>query len=265
MFEWQRFLRLASAHWVEQRRAWAWFFALGIMVHFVVVLMALAAEYGYRALDHEGQGLLFYWGLFLGGAVFAARYFQHTSSRETTLVYVMRPASVLEKWLLVFLIVAVAYPLACTLAFQVCNLPASAIAEAQAAAEEAERLARGGKPEFDPLDYRPFLPWSAGLAAHDAFLLSASLLTVLGYMAFGCAWFDRAALAKTLLLAFLMLLSVLGMTSVFDSDPDLLFGYFDDDLFVPALSRYAYTATWVLVPALLWLAVYLVLKEKEAM
>ena len=97
MFDRRRFARLAAAEWIENRRKWAWFLAVLVMVHFVFVLALLAGHEGYESFKTDNQEGHYFFGLFLSAPIFAGLYFQSFARRGPLLLALMRPASVLEK------------------------------------------------------------------------------------------------------------------------------------------------------------------------
>lgn len=193
MFEGARFLRLARAQWAEQWRTWAWFLGVGVIVHFVLMMLVLFADSrGHRGLNHELQSMIYLAGFYLTAPIFAARYFQGMAHRESATVLLMRPAAAFEKWLLAVLVVLVAYPLAYVLAFQVVNLPASLYAQARVAAEVAGGVAgpamdyRGNLARFGPLP-----PWQLFDDWREAVHLFLFVATLQGFAVLGSLYFRR--------------------------------------------------------------------------
>ena len=273
MFSATRFARLAKAEWVENRRAWAWFLGIVVILHFVLVLILLAGDRPWSAFTTEAQAGVFWVGLFLTAPVFAARHFQALGRPGPALVALMRPATAFEKWLLALLVVGVAYPLAYHLVYFICDLPATWIA-ANEAAQELARQSVGGHAEQRSLG----IPGPERFAIYHllqvtradpplaGFLLS--LTTLQAFAVAGSLVFTRWPFLKTLLTGFFILLASILVTVVFDSNPDKFLGYWgyesnEGGPVLPGWAGVVYPAVWIAVPALLWLAAYLGLRERE--
>lgn len=274
MFEFARFRRLAAAQWMESWRSWAWFLAIGVLLHFLVVLGSLLTERGERLLDLDAQAGLYFMGLFLTAPLFAGRYFQGMGQRESAGVLLMRPAHALEKWLLAVLVVGLAYPLAYSLAFEVCNLPggwlAAVLAEARHAAEVAAAGAagQGDRPAFDATRYGLMMPWEPWTDPDMGSAIIPALLWLTGLQAFalfGSLHFRTMPFIKTLVLAVALVIVSVLLPAAF-GDPDGGFMSFWDESrgrdFTPAQSL-LYGAAWLGTPALLWLSGLLALRERE--
>ncbi|KFN43671.1 hypothetical protein [Arenimonas oryziterrae] len=265
MFKLTRFRRLAAAHWAEQWRTYAWFLGIGVIVHFVLVLILLLPDDGFRALSTGGQAAFFYTGLYLTAPIFAGRYFQAMTRPESSLVLLMRPASSFEKWLLAFLVVAVAYPLAYILAYNVCNIPAGLIAAAQAhnayvlsAAAGNDNLGYLLKPE----NFELYFVWEHIDRAY-LWMVILSLGALQGFAVLGSLYFRAMPFIKTILAAFFVLLAVIFLASVLSTQPDLFFGYWSSVWELPTWQSTLFAAAWVGVPVLLWIACLFALRERE--
>jgi hypothetical protein len=251
VFNLQRFLRLAKAHWAEYQKTYAWFFGIGIMIHFVILILMFTAEGARAALSETQQGL-YYMGLFLSAPIFAARYFQAMTRPESALIVLMRPASVFEKWLLAFLITAVLYPIVYTAAFYVCNLPASLLA-----LPIIQSLSTGVEKDwlfFVLTDSKP----SRWLT------LLLSINTCQGFALLGALYFRKMPFIKTIVIAFIVLLITIFVGIVFHATPEMLFDHWVRDMSPSPAQQIVFPMVWVLMPALLWLASYFALKEREA-
>jgi hypothetical protein len=271
MFNMQRFLRLANAHWAEYRKAYAWFIAIGIMVQFVLMLIIFSDWSGRPVLRTEVQGSIYYSGLFLTAPIFAARYFQLMSKRESALIILMRPASVFEKWLLAFIIVAVLYPIIYTLAFYVCNLPAALLAKAQAqnylllnpqTLDECNGASNCSN-FYAPEKYDIFFIWTSFKSSQELIPVFLMITVLQAFSVLGSLYFKAMPFIKTLLIAFFILLACILVTIVFGANPE---GFFEAWRFVSFLEQpkgYIYLFTWIFVPSLLWLSCFFALKERE--
>jgi hypothetical protein len=267
MFSLQRFLRLANAHWAEYRKAYAWFIAIGIMVHFVLLLVIFSDAHGFTSLGTEGQSAIYYAGLFLTAPIFAARYFQKMSKRESALIVLMQPASVFEKWLLAFLFVAVLYPVVYTLAFYVCNFPAALIVKAQVQSyvlQNPQALNEvNSYPEYSPELYDIFFPLS-NISSWKLLVQLVLTLTILqAFAVLGSLYFKAMPFIKTILVAFFILLISIFVSVFFRSNPDAFFAAWSAANQVQEPIDFMYLFTWFSVPILLWISCFFALKERE--
>src|SRR4249919_1079614 len=265
MFDFARFRRLAAAHWAEYRRAYAWFFGIGMIVQFVLVLIILSMPRGYTSLTTDGQGTIYFCGLFLTAPIFAGRYFQAMARRESALVLMMRPASIFEKWLLAIIVIALLYPLVYTLAFYVCDVPAWLIAASQVqhalallpkdAPEESTYLLRSTSYTlfvvWQPMHLWQFLGWNLMLAPFEAFAVLGSL------------YFRAMPFIKTILAAFFVLLASIFLSAIFDSNPTAFLGFWDNSTKLDGWQRVFFPSVWFGVPLLLWLSCLFALQERE--
>lgn len=274
MFEIARFRRLAAAQWMEGWRTWAWFLATGVLLHFLLLLGSLLTDGGAGLMTHDGQMAIYFMGLFLTGPVFAGRYFQGMAQRESAGVLLMRPASAFEKWALAVLVVAVAYPLAYSLAFMACNLPgawvAADLAEARHAARVAEGMVSGLRgdelPVFDPEQYRLFLPWHPWVEAEGDGGMLPVVLWLTGLQAFalfGSLYFRAMPFIKTLVLGVALVIASVTLPLFFGNVGGGFEKFWDPGVSLLPLQRALYGAAWFGTPALLWLACLLALRERE--
>lgn len=266
MFDLTRFLRLARAQWAEYRRTYAWFIGIGVIVHFVLLLVLLSGNDGHRVLTVDSQAAFYRIGLFLTAPIFAARYFQAMAKRESAGLLLMRPASKLEKWLLAVLVVAVLYPVAYSLAFYICNAPAALYAQAAAAQEEALRVATELEGRLNSLSppefgiYHPgedFRTWRHGVE----FVL---LLT--SYQAFavlGSLYFRSFPALKTIVAAFVLLLAMMLVTTLAGGESHLFMAYWTNDRELVPWQQLFFPFAWFAIPALMWLASLFALGERE--
>lgn len=266
MFEPARFVRLARAQWAEQWRTWAWFLGIGIIVHFVVLaLLLFSGENGHRSLNASTQAGIFLAGLFITGTIFAGRYFHGMARRESAGLLLMRPASAFEKWLLAVLVVAVAYPLAYALAFQVCNLPAALYASGRVAAE----VAAGGESPINYMGdwgrYEPVLPWQV-FESRGAFLsVMLWLGTLQAFAMLGSLYFRTMPFIKTIVAGFVLMLLLIFITAV-GGDGDVFLSWWTPGLQerpTEGLAPILIPLAWFAVPALTWLASLFALRERQ--
>ena len=259
MFNWQRFLLLANAHWTEYRKAYVWFIGIGIMIHFVLLLIIFLDNYGFRTLSTDGQKTIYFCGLFLTAPIFAARYFQLMSKRESALIILMRPASVFEKFLLVFLIVALLYPVVYTLAFYICNIPGWWIANAQAQLGPTPEY----MPKYDSANYELYFIFKDFNKVGDLVGIALSLTVLQAFAVLGSLYFRTMPFIKTLVFAFFILLISIFVTIFFNSRVDSLFDYWGSHRAMSGVQQFMYPFMWISLPALLWFSCYFALKERE--
>jgi hypothetical protein len=267
MFDFDRFARLAVAHWAEHRRSYAWFLGIGVVLHAVLLLLSFAGKDGFAMFSTDGQQGIHVIGLFVLTPIFAGRYFLAMADRRAALLTLMRPASTLEKWLLAVLVVMVLYPLAFTVAYFLCDIPAWLISRARAAHRLAELGLEHGADSWEvrklaPEQFQLYVPF-ANLGWRRTAALLLILATFQAFAMLGSLTFRAVPFIKTLLAAVLLVLLMVLVTSVFDSEPGLLFGYWDRTNLLSPLQKLVYPALWCLVPAGLWLACLLALRERE--
>lgn len=259
MFNWQRFFLLANAHWTEYRKVYAWFIGIGIMIHFVLLLIIFTDGSGFRTLSTDGQKIIYFCGLFLTAPVFAARYFQLMSKRESALIILMRPASVFEKWLLAFLVVALLYPLVYTLAFYICNIPGWLIAKAQAQLVLTPEYTE----KYNPEKFELYFVFTHFKNIGDLVEIALSLTVLQAFAVLGSLYFRAMPFIKTLLFAFFILLVSIFVTVFFNSRVDSIFDYWGSYRAMSVSQQFMYPFMWISLPTLLWLSCYFALKERE--
>jgi hypothetical protein len=259
MFNWQRFFLLANAHWTEYRKVYAWFIGIGIMIHFVLLLIMFTDNSGFRSLSTDGQKIIYFSGLFLTAPIFAARYFQLMSKRESALIILMRPASVFEKWLLAFLIVALLYSVVYTLAFYICNIPGWLIAQTQAQIVTTNTYA----PNYSSEKYELFFVFKHVKNSGDLVGIALSLTILQAFAVLGSLYFRAMPFIKTLLFAFFILLVSIFVTVFFNGRVDSIFDYWGSHRALSSVQQIMYPFMWISLPALLWLSCYFALKERE--
>ncbi len=255
MFDLHRFLLLAHVHWAERGRSYLWFLGIGIVVHACVWL--LITQGGFKPGDYvnDFQYFVFFAGLTLTALLFAGLEFSPLGRREAALTWLMRPATALEKFLLAFLIVAVLYPLAYTLAFQVCNLPGGWLAQVVAQANPSRTI--------NPDQYKLYFPFAdaSNRPMELTWLLITNALQAL--VIAGGLRFRNLAWLKTLVALFLLLAIALPLLLMFaDADIGMLFPAGE----VPPEATSFRALRWLLwigVPGLFWASAYFFLRDRE--
>jgi hypothetical protein len=261
MFDLTRFGRLALAQWAEYGRSYLWFLGIAVAVHLCTwLLITQGAQHGENYTADVQQGV-FYAGYLLTGALFALRYFSALSNRDSALTCLMRPGSALEKFLLAFLIVAVLYPMAFLLAFELGNVPGAMFG----AAARDVLVANGANPAPGYLrtqDYGPFLP-STGSDDFTSFVqLILVNLFVQAVVVAGTLYFRKIAWLKTTVGAFVLFVLVLPLFGILvDASPAKLFW----NRFTPAHPGVLawLVLVWIGVPLVMWASVFLLLRERQ--
>ena len=268
-FDSARFGRLWRAHWAESWREYVWFAGIMAMINLIFILISFGAEKDktFSMFQFSIQLSWYTGGLFATAIIFAGRYFRQMVNPGASLIALMRPASIVEKWLLAFVIISILFPLAYTLGYFLMNYPAVQLAKISyvpsALCEACSRAAA------DFRVYIPFVTPEAGktAAALHSFLkaqlffvllLSASQAVVAG----GTVFFKRSPVLKTALALFLfsIFMAWLGCS------PQLgIFASFDDDVLVPVgATEYGLSiGLWLGLPVLLWTSLFFHLKERE--
>lgn len=211
IFNFTRFLRLVRAHWAESWKAYAWFFGVCAILNGIFLAMALSdnSDHQYLPMHHSQQAGWYLFGLIIAGLVFATRYFEQFSNTGSTLILLMRPASVFEKWCLALLFVVIFFPLAYTLGYACMNYPVVAFAK-------SHYVALSPPAEPSPV-FRIYIPFSgsnpdAPASAGDAIFHLLELVFAFKFSAClaicmsGRVFFKRAAVLKTWMLLFGLLL-----------------------------------------------------------
>jgi hypothetical protein len=260
MFDARRFGRLAAVQWAEYGRSYLWFLGIGVAIHLCAVLLITRGGSDAYEYNREAQMVLFGAGYLLTGGLFALRYFAALSERGSALTSLMRPGSTFEKFLLALLVVAVACPLAYTLAFQVCNLPGAYLGD----------LARDAKFAADPLgagylrnrSYGPYLPFTDLAEARWEIRLVLGNLFIQSLVLAGTLYFRRVAWLKTIVALFALVVLALPLLALLTgASPELLL---EDSRRVDTLPVRAWLAVlWIGVPLVMWTSVFFLLKERE--
>lgn len=263
MFEGARFLRLARSHWAEHWRGYAWFLALGAVLHLTVVIITALSDRGIAGYTIDTQTTVFLPGLFILGTVFAGRYFADMARKESALLLLMRPASVFEKWLLSALIVGIGFPVAFAAAFYLVDLPAWWSAK-QAAAEFLRMNPMDAAEAARFMDnHALFLPVDPEKRLGGLLEMMAWLWMFQSSAVFGSLWFRRIPILKTLFAAFLLWLLGILLTAWRGAQPGLFLDIWTTTRSLSPLQAWLFPVLWIAVPLLMVLASYRALKERE--
>ncbi len=263
MFDLRLFRRLAAVHRAEHGRSYLWFLGIGIVVHACVWLLVTAGGTNAETYQDDVQAFIFIAGYLLSSLLFAGHYYAALARPESTLTFLMRPASALEKTLLALLVVGVFYPLAYTLAFQVCNVPGAVIGEAARDALLASKAQANQVAYLKNMAYGPFLPFTANGSPWlelDLFLGGTALHAL---VLAGALHFRQMAWLKTLVVLFVLLVLALPLLAIVtDASPGQLFWSASKDGPTPPLLAWKWVL-WLGVPLLFWASTYFFLRERE--
>ena len=267
----RRFARLARQYAREHGRGWAVAaLALGVLLALLAVMALSISSYGH-GMQSGSQAGFYYTGLLLSGYLAAHRLHGVWRSREAALVYLMRPAAVFEKWLLAALLALLVWPLIYSAVFAVVYGVAAQVGYGLAVGAYEDMLRHGGNWSRPPdaADYALFVPLrqlknAPGLVAQG--MLALAYAALMGYAAATLTWFGRHAALRALLLLIalglttLVLLAGLGNGSRWGH---VLFDAWLRPRPLPLWASLLAAAFWLGVPALLWLASWRALREKE--
>jgi hypothetical protein len=259
MFDARRFWKLMVVQWAEYGRSYLWFLGIGVAVHLCALLIITEGGTVRERYTVDGQMALFVAGYLITGGLFALRYFSALSNRDSALTCLMRPGSTLEKFLLAFLVVAVLYPLAYTLAFQICNLPGAYLGEQ---ARDAKLAAYSLTDYLANMEFGPYLPFTNARDAGIEIRLVLGNLFIQSLIVAGTLYFRRVAWLTTMVALFVLLVLALPLLTIAtDASPSLLL---DDMRRVDSPQVWAWLAAlWVGVPMLMWTSVFFLLRERE--
>jgi len=262
-----RFGRLLRAHWAEKRREYVWFVAVLVMLDLVAMVFTFAKDYSssFDVFQFRGQATWYMMGLFFSGLIFAGRYFQPLLNPGTSLITLMRPASVFEKWLMAFLVIGIFYPLTFTLLYTLLNYPAVQLAKSMVPALPACENCSHDFRFYFPL-LTTDLPAPGRHNAENSFkaqvLFFLLLSTAQALIAGGIAFFKRSPVLRTVLGTFLLFCISMGMgwipqMGIFEMD------YAEEVIPYSTLEYIVSIGLWAGLPLLLWIVLFFHIKERE--
>ncbi|BBB68400.1 hypothetical protein UNDYM_4147 [Undibacterium sp. YM2] len=266
-FDMQRFVHLLRAHWAESWREYAWFAGVLMILDLIAMAISFATQsgYSYREFEFQGQITWYMMGLFPSAVIFAGRYFKYLLNPGASLIALMRPASVFEKWLMAFLVISILYPLVFTVLYIVFNYPAVQLAKSIASqwplCENCVRDFRFYLPFITPESTEKGMSDAGYFLKYQLFffmLLSAAQALIAG----GTAYFKRSPVLRTVLCSFLLfvILTWAGFT------PQLgIFArhYGPGEMQYTAMEYGLSIGLWLGLPILLWAVLYFHIKERE--
>ena len=270
VFSFQRFVRLARAHWSENARDYKWFIAVVVMLESIFLAVGFGLNgrtFGH--LEFRSQLNWFCIKLVLFSAIFAGRYFRNLAHPGSALLLLMQPASVTEKWLLAFTVVGLLFPIAYFAAYASLNYPAVLLARAlYVAPTYCGTCSQLAKPDFT--FFVPFFGATPpDTVAHPMrFFCRQQVLGLLwlwsaeAALIGGTVFFKRSPVLRSAVLLFVLAVFILWLA------PEARVAPFWLDLESPLLpvsmmARVVSALLWCGLPVLLWLAVLFHLKQRE--
>lgn len=275
-FSWRRFAALAHAQWLERRRAWAVFAAVGAVLYTLILGLSLGGSH-YTSMTTTQQAPLFVAGLMVSGTVFASLYFSALRRPDSALLLLMRPASVLEKWLLAVLSVLLLYPMAYTLVVTPLNALAGSLGYQMHLASHTQALAASSVSSLapDPDAYATYVPLLRlfthteslrALAILETLQLACLYLYATGLAVLGGVYFRKAVGLKTGVLALVLGMVAILMSNLTNVQLDTLTPWLaHSELWaVPGTLVWTIALLWWLgLPMLLWASAARALYERD--
>lgn len=266
-FDMERFGRLLRAHWAESWREYAWFAGVLVVLDLIAMLLSFSLDYrsAFSQFQYQGQMGWYMSGLAVSAIIFAGRYFKYLLNPGASLIALMRPASVFEKWLMAFLVISIFYPLAYSLLYVMLNYPAVLLAKALAAQVPAC--------QYCTVDFHFYFPLltadvSEAGVRNAAHIMRAQLFFFLllscgqALIAGGTAFFKRSPVLRTVLGSFLLFIisSWIGNTP----QAGIFAPYYGKEIIVYSPMEYGLSiGMWLGLPLLLWAALFFHIKERE--
>ena len=270
-----RFERLLRADLAERWRGYAAYLLVVAVVHALLVVIMLSSR-SYHSMVVRDQAPWYVIGLLISGYVFAHVLLAPWQRTAPTLLALMRPAAVSEKWALTALTLLVLYPLVYTVVFALIWSVASPLgyhARVAELAEAARSAAIAGNAfteapaiRADYVPYIPFLSEGSGPRPRGSWMYWLLYAGTTGYAAVLLVALRRAPGVKALALGIALLMATgLLLSAAGDNGLDVLSRWFDgramwaDGAAVGVLR----VLFWLGVPALLWLTSYFALRERD--
>ena len=262
-----RFMCLAKAHIAESTPRFVRFgwILVGLFVALFVFYMLVIVR---TLWGYETQFLVYWVGLFITGYAFASIYFEGMSRRGTALLWLMQPASVLEKTLLCALLVAVVYPLAYTALFLILNVPATELSYFIYQMKYGEESKNSASYSYEWSQMRHYWPFVFGVDFLGGANEVSLLFKVWGLQAWALAavlWFKRFGVMLGLVVGFVIMLITFFVLGIAHDAGSVLGVWWDSRPLaeVPLSFHMVSAAFWLGVPGLLWGLVGINLRDKE--
>lgn len=277
VFESARFCRLFRSHWVENRRSYAWFTAIAMIIDLIIIAVIFMADNGRRggAFYFDTQVGWFVAGFFLTGIIFTVRYWALLNHPGACLIALMRPASIFEKWLLSLLWIVFIFPLAYTAFYILLHWPSVQLAQWLYQSVPAH-LNSGSSfyPNFN--FYIPLISDDNGFQSPDKksndFFLSEVFVFLIwsGLLAF-CAgfkvFFKKSSTLKMVILGFVIFIITIALSAILDVSFFKAVAYWKDTKIAgwqPDVSAEMLANIILIgVPFLMWVALYFHIQERE--
>lgn len=273
-FKWSRFTALMRVDLIERWRAYGVFLLAILVIQLLIIVWLLSSSSWLSPMSIKGQ-MAWYYGFLLAFAyAFACLQFAPMGKHSASLLILMRPASVFEKWLHATLITLVVFPLAYTVVYLLATVPFNAIAAAAEASHRAKELAVNPDNALTAAaGFHVFLPLispgdnqNGGRFAHLLFVWWYLIIT--GFCTFALMGVRRAAVFKAIGLAVVILILSLMMLSWGSGSADVLMswgntGRGNAEKSLGIRGVIAMTLFWLVTPVLLWLSGYFALRERD--
>lgn len=274
VFLWTRFSTLIRVDLAERWRIYAGLLLIALVIQILLLSWVCLLESSPAPLNSVGQQAWYNAFLFIFGIAFCFAFHAPMHRQGSSLLILMRPTSTLEKWLHAAIMLTVLFPLAYTLCYLVATVPISAIA---AVLENAryERLiateprANPGK----PIGFQVFIPllsagYEKGVSQWKQMLFFWWYAVVCGYAAFALVMFRRAAVFKSVALAFIVLIlcvMTLSVSAGFSGKAVTLTSWQSANglSVLSASDVIANLLLWLGVPMLVWCSAWLALRERD--
>ena len=258
---WPRFLALVRVDLAERWRGYAGFLLIALLIQVLGMALLLSLGSPARPMDLDSQMGWYYGYLLVYLAAFACLLYAPMEKQGASLLMLMRPASVLEKWLHAMLMLLVLFPLAYTVVYLLVTVPVNAVA----AGMEAARLGQ------NPVGFHVFLPLMSlqsgqrDMWAGQVFFIWWYLV-ISGFGSFALVRFRRAAAIKALGLALaVFMLTMLLLAWGHGGGGGQLFEWLQpqERASMDLAGVLGSLLFWLLAPALCWLAGYFALRERD--
>ncbi|MBF5003494.1 hypothetical protein [Diaphorobacter caeni] len=273
-FRRSRFSALVRVDLAERWRSYGSVLLVALVVQVIVLGWIQFTINDPKPMDMDAQMGWHASFLYIFGIAFCFVFFAPMQRQESSLLILMRPASIFEKWLHTALLLLVLFPLAYTLVYLLATVPLNGIAAIMESARHARAAASPSPlPAASQVGFHVFIPYLSmgdnALAERGKLLLLQWWYTVIcGSAAFALVRFRRAAVFKSLALAFFVgLFSVMLLSggARMGGDPRVLTSWLEGDGAFPfsVSAVLANLLLWVCAPLLVWGSAYLALGERD--
>ena len=259
-FDINRFGRLLRAHWAESWREYAWFAGALVMLDLIAIAISFSTEssHVFWPFQYKGQATWYMTGLSLSAVIFAGRYFKYLLNPGASLIALMRPASVFEKWLMAFLVISIFYPLVYSMIYTLLNYPAVQVAKALAT--------QAADCKGCSTDFRFYFPLLTSDLTENPLVSQLfsfiCLSSAQALIAGGTVYFKRSPVLRTVFGAFLLFVISAWIGSTPQSGTFIR--QYGEDMMPYGTTEYVLSwGLWLGLPVLLWTALFFHIKERE--